>query len=70
MRTKASAVRKATSRTTQATPRASWLASLTQERFVLVVLLVVATVVVYFPVGHHPFVNYDDMVYVVNNPHI
>ncbi len=34
------------------------------------VLLVVATFVVYLPVDHHPFVNYDDVVYVVNNPHI
>ncbi len=43
---------------------------LKQERFVLGLLLVVATVAVYFPVGHHPFVNYDDTVYVVNNPYI
>jgi tetratricopeptide (TPR) repeat protein len=33
-------------------------------------LLVAATILVYFPVAYHPFVNYDDMVYVVNNPHI
>jgi len=70
VRTKASAVKKGTSKTTQAAPRASWLASLKHERFVLGLLLVVATIAVYFPVGHHPFVNYDDMVYVVNNPHI
>jgi len=37
---------------------------------ILGVLLAVATFVVYLPVDHHPFVNYDDMVYVVNNPHI
>ncbi len=70
VRTKASAVNKAISRTAPAAPRASWLRWLKQERFVLGLLLVVATLVVYFPVGHHPFVNYDDMVYVVNNPHI
>jgi hypothetical protein len=70
VRTKASAVKKAISRTAPAAPRASWLRWLKQERFVLGLLLVVATLVVYFPVGHHPFVNYDDMVYVVNNPHI
>jgi len=46
------------------------LAWLKQERFLLALFLVVATVAVYFPVVHHPFVNYDDMVYVVNNPHI
>jgi len=70
VRTKASAVKKAISRTAPAAPRARWLRWLKQERFVLGLLLVVATLVVYFPVGHHPFVNYDDMVYVVNNPHI
>ena len=37
---------------------------------ILGVPLVVATFVVYLPVDHHPFVNYDDVVYVVNNPHI
>ncbi len=29
-----------------------------------------ATVAVYFPVNHHPFLNYDDLPYVVDNPHI
>jgi len=70
VRTKASTVKKKTSKTTDAAPRASWLALLKQERFVLGLLLAFATVAVYFPVGHHPFVNFDDMVYVVNNPHI
>ncbi|MGA8874714.1 MAG: hypothetical protein WB555_04235, partial [Candidatus Korobacteraceae bacterium] len=37
---------------------------------ILGVLLALATFVVYLPVDHHPFVNYDDVVYVVNNPHI
>ena len=30
----------------------------------------IATLAVYFPVSHHPFVNFDDTVYVVDNPHI
>ena len=70
MRTKTSAAKKTTSKTAESAPGRSWLASLKQERFVLGLLLVFATVVVYLPVGHHPFVNFDDMVYVVNNPHI
>ncbi|MGA2904905.1 MAG: tetratricopeptide repeat protein [Candidatus Korobacteraceae bacterium] len=70
MRTKAVAVKKKTSKTTEAAPRAGWLALLKRESFILGLLLVVGTVAVYVPVGHHPFVNYDDMVYVVNNPHI
>lgn len=34
------------------------------------VCLVVATVGLYYPVGEHPFLNYDDDVYVQNNSHI
>ena len=33
-------------------------------------LLVVATLVLYWPVSHHPFLNYDDDIYVVYNPHV
>jgi tetratricopeptide (TPR) repeat protein len=33
-------------------------------------LLVVATLLTYFPITHHPFVNYDDGPYVINNPYI
>jgi len=33
-------------------------------------LVVVATLVLYFPVSHHPFADFDDPAYVVNNPHI
>src|SRR5271157_1993594 len=33
-------------------------------------LLVVATVALYYPVIRHPFLNYDDDLYVVYNPHI
>jgi hypothetical protein len=31
---------------------------------------VVATLALYYPVSHHPFVNYDDTVYVTNNSHV
>jgi hypothetical protein len=33
-------------------------------------LLVVMTLALYNPVNRHPFVNYDDDRYVVNNPHV
>ena len=58
------------SRTAPETQKRSGWAWLAKERFLLGVLLAIATVVVYLPVDHHPFVNYDDVVYVVNNPHI
>ena len=48
----------------QATP---WFRN---ESSVLGVLLTVATILVYAPAGHHPFLNFDDPVYVVNNAHI
>jgi len=43
---------------------------LSSEGFILGVLLVVATVIAYYPVYQQPFFNFDDPVYVVNNPHI
>ncbi len=33
-------------------------------------LLLVATVTLYFPVNHHPFLNYDDDEYVTENVHV
>ncbi len=36
----------------------------------LCLLLTAATVGVYFPVGHHPFIDYDDQSYVTENPHV
>jgi hypothetical protein len=36
----------------------------------LILLVVVATVALYFPVNHHPFVNYDDDEYVTDNVHV
>ncbi len=33
-------------------------------------LLVVATLALYYPVHNHPFLNYDDDLYIVYNPHV
>ena len=38
--------------------------------FVLGLVLVVATIVLYYPAIHHPFVNYDDDGYVTENVHV
>jgi protein O-mannosyl-transferase len=43
---------------------------LKSESFILGALLFIATLAVYLPVDHHPFVNYDDPAYVQNNPHL
>jgi len=37
---------------------------------VLTVLLVLLVAAAYLPVHRHPFVNYDDLVYVTENPHV
>ena len=50
--------------------RATVLRSPATLRLVLAVLLVIATVAVYYPVGRFEFVNYDDDVYVTNNFHV
>jgi tetratricopeptide (TPR) repeat protein len=42
-----------------------WLAN---RNWILSLLLVVTTVLVYLPVRHYPFVNYDDPDYVAQNP--
>ncbi len=36
----------------------------------LITCLVLATVALYYPVSGHPFLNYDDDIYVVNNPQV
>ena len=54
----------------QPAPKPGGRASLKKETVLLALLLVVATVAVYFPVRHHPFVRYDDGFYVIDNPHI
>jgi tetratricopeptide (TPR) repeat protein len=47
-----------------------WLASERQRTLASAIVLVIATVALYFPVHGHPFVNYDDDIYVRFNPHI
>ena len=41
-----------------------------KRNVILCLLLVVATLALYNPVNRHPFVNYDDDRYVVDNPHV
>ena len=53
-----------------APPRLTWEEFFTSDRFVLGALLVIATFIAYYPVYQHPFVNFDDPAYVVNNAHI
>ena len=70
MNTRASAARKKASRTVPAALKRELPASSRTESRVLALLLIVATIAIYFPVTHHPFVNYDDSVYVLDNTHI
>ena len=42
----------------------------TKWAWILSLLLIVATVAVYYPVKDHPFANYDDDAYVTSNPHV
>jgi protein O-mannosyl-transferase len=42
----------------------------TRWAWILSLLLIVATVAVYYPVKDHPFANYDDDAYVTSNPHV
>jgi tetratricopeptide (TPR) repeat protein len=41
-----------------------------KHNVILCLLIVVATLFLYNPVNRHPFVNYDDDRYVIENPHI
>ena len=41
-----------------------------RRNFVLGLLLIVATLALYNPVSHHPFVNFDDDRYVTDNTHV
>ena len=56
--------------TTQSRPGQGWLHWIEARRWVLSALLVVATLALYYPVHRHPFVNYDDTVYVTANSHV
>ena len=57
-------------RETASRPGTGLLASPDRQKWLAVVLLVAATVALYYPVDGHPFVNYDDNVYVTENAHV
>jgi protein O-mannosyl-transferase len=44
--------------------------SLLQRPLVVALILIAISLALYNPVGHHPFVNYDDESYVVDNAHV
>jgi tetratricopeptide (TPR) repeat protein len=48
----------------------SLFAALTKRPIVLGLILIVATVALYYPVHGHPFANFDDNDYVYDNPHV
>jgi len=48
----------------------SQLGASSRQQFVLSLVLVIITVALYFRVNHYPFVNYDDTLYVTQNPHV
>ena len=45
-------------------------ASPQRQTFLLAILLIVATVALYYPADGHPFVNFDDNLYVTENVHV
>ena len=54
------------SETTQSQPGTSSR----RQQLVFILLLVVITLALYSRVNHYPFVNYDDTLYVTQNPHV
>ena len=48
-------------------PGPGWLDWIATRTWVLSLLLAAATLALYYPVHHHPFVNYDDSLYVTEN---
>lgn len=54
----------------ESTPKISLFRTEQQRITTLSLALLFATLALYFPVIHHPFVNYDDPRYVVENPHV
>ncbi|MGA2902757.1 MAG: hypothetical protein ABSD98_02930 [Candidatus Korobacteraceae bacterium] len=51
-------------------PTAGFLATIVNRPVVLSLLLVIATLALYYPVHRYPFINYDDRDYVYGNPQI
>ena len=56
--------------TSTSKPKATALPALFKHPALLSLLLALATVALYFPVNHHPFINYDDNEYVYENPQV
>lgn len=54
----------------QSRPGPGWLHWIETRAWVLSLVLVIATLALYYPVNRHPFVNYDDTVYVTDNLHV
>jgi protein O-mannosyl-transferase len=54
----------------QSPPDTGGFASHTSPSWILAVVLAAATVVIYSPVRHQPFLNYDDDAYVTENAHV
>jgi Flp pilus assembly protein TadD len=48
----------------------AWFTRAKKRTLLLGVVLVIATLVLYYPAIHHPFVNYDDDGYVTQNHHV
>ena len=51
-------------------PRSGQAASFVRNLVVLSLVLVVATLALYYPVHQFPFINYDDRDYVYENPQV
>ncbi len=51
-------------------PAAGVFASPERRKYGLAILLVLATVALYYPANGHPFVNFDDNLYVTENTHV
>ena len=54
----------------QSSPETGVSASNTMRPWILALVLAIATIALYYPVSHHPFVNYDDDAYVTENAHV
>jgi protein O-mannosyl-transferase len=54
----------------QSHPGAGVFASPLRQKFGLAILLVLATAALYYPANGHPFVNFDDNLYVTENLHV
>ncbi len=53
-----------------AQPKTGPISGLLKRPAILSLLLVIATVALYYPVHNHPFINYDDRDYVYQNPQV